>query len=107
MIGPAGLVVQGTQEYLKALETTRYLHRGAMREDVQDSLEAVHRISAVEQRTDEAQRAVQKAFVREQIGHTLLYVFTEAVKSLERSADALMQAGLMLRDHVLTEVMAK
>jgi hypothetical protein len=29
------------------------------------------------------------------------------VKSLERSADALMHAGLMLRDHVLVEVMAK
>jgi uncharacterized protein Yka (UPF0111/DUF47 family) len=107
VIGLAGLVVQGTQEYLKALETTRYLHRGAMREDIQDFLEAVHRISAVEQRTDEAQRAVKKAFVHEQIGHTLLYVYTEAVKSLEHSADALMHAGLMLRDHVLTEVMVK
>ena len=69
-----GLVVQGTQEYLKALETTRYLHRGAMREDVQDFLEAVQRISAVEQRTDEAQRAVKRAFVRDHVGHTLLYV---------------------------------
>lgn len=106
VVGLAGLVVQGTQEYLKALETTRYLHRGAMREDVQDFLEAVHRISAVEQRTDEAQRAVKKAFVRDHLGHTLLYAYTEAVKSLERSADALMRAGLMLRDHVLTEVIA-
>jgi uncharacterized protein Yka (UPF0111/DUF47 family) len=106
VVGLAGLVVQGTQEYLKALETTRYLHRGAMREDVQDFLESVHRISAVEQRTDEAQRAVKKAFVRDHIGHTLLYAYTEAVKSLEHSADALMRAGLMLRDHVLTEVIA-
>lgn len=107
VIGLAGLVVQGTQEYLKALETTRYLHRGAMREDIQDFLEAVHRISAIEQRTDEAQRAVKRAFVRERIEHTLLYVYTEAVQSLERSADALMHAGLMLRDHVLGEVMGK
>ena len=106
VVGLAGLVVQGTQEYLKALETTRYLHRGAMREDVQDFLEAVHRISSVEQRTDEAQRAVKKAFMRNHLGHTLLYAYTEAVKSLERSADSLMRAGLMLRDHVLTEVMS-
>jgi uncharacterized protein Yka (UPF0111/DUF47 family) len=106
-VGLAGLVVQGTQEYLKALETTRYLHRGAMREDVQDFLDAIHRISAVERRTDEAQRAVKKAFVRDHIGHTLLYVYTEAVKSLERSAEALTHAGLMLRDHVLSDVMAK
>ena len=107
VLGLAGLVVQGTQEYLKAIETTRYLHRGAMREDVQDFLESVHRITTVEQRTDEAQRAVKKAFVANDIGHTLLYVYTEAVKSLERSADALMRAGSMLRDHVLSDVMAK
>jgi len=107
VVGLAGLVVQGTQEYLKALETTRYLHRGAMREDVQDFLEAVHRITAVEQRTNEAQRAVKKAFVRSDIGHTLLYAYTEAVKSIERAAQALMRAGLMLRDHVLGEVMVK
>ena len=107
VVSLAGLVVQGTQEYLKALETTRYLHRGAMREDVQDFLEAVQRISAVEQRTDEAQRAVKRAFVRDHVGHTLLYVYTEAVKSLERSADSLLHAGMMLRDHVLTDVMVK
>lgn len=105
--GLAGLVVQGTQEYLKALETTRYLHRGAMREDVQDFLEAVHRISAVEQRADEAQRAVKRAFVRNHLSHTLLYVCTEAVKSLESSAEALMHVGVMLRDHVLGDVMVK
>jgi uncharacterized protein Yka (UPF0111/DUF47 family) len=107
VIGLAGIIVQGTQEYLKALETTRYLHRGAMREDVQDFLEAVDRISAVENRSGEAQRAVKKAFVRGGLAHTLLYAYTEAVKNLEQSANALRHAGAMLRDHVLTEVMAK
>jgi uncharacterized protein Yka (UPF0111/DUF47 family) len=107
LVGLTGLVVQGTQEYVKALETTRYLHRGATREDVQDFLDAVQRISAVEQRAGEAQRAVKRAFVSNQLGHALLYVYTEAVKSLERSAEALIHAGLMLRDHVLSDVMAK
>ena len=107
LVGLAGLVVQGTQEYLKALETTRYLHRGAMREDVQDFLEAVDRISAVDQRTNEAQRAVKKAFVKDHITHTLLYAYTEAIKSLEHSVEALLRAGVMLRDHVLGDVMLK
>lgn len=107
VVGLAGLVVQGTQEYLKALETTRYLHRGAMREDVQDFLEAVDRISAVESRSEEAQRAVKKAFVKDHIAHTLLYAYMEAVKSLQQSANALLHTGTMLRDYVLADVMAR
>ena len=99
--------MQGTQEYLKALETTRYLHRGAMREDVQDFLEAVDRIYAVEQRSEEAQRAVKKAFVKDHLAHTLLYAYMEAVKSLQQSANALLHTGTMLRDHVLADVMAR
>ena len=101
------LVVQGAQEYLKALETTRYLHRGGEREDMQDFLEAVHRIIAVEQRTDEAQRKVKQALVAGAFGEKELYVYTDSVKSLEEAADALMHAALMLRDYVLSEVMLK
>lgn len=99
------LTVQGAQEFLKALETTRYLHRGGQREDMQDFLEAVHRIIAVEQQTDEAQRSAKRALVEGDYGEKELYVYTGTVKSLEASADALMHAALMLRDYVLGEVM--
>ena len=101
------LMVQGAQEFLKALETTRYLHRGGLREDVQDFLEAVHRIIAVEQHTDEAQRNAKRALVDGSFSEKELYVYNGAVKSLEESADALMHAALMLRDYVLGEVMLK
>jgi uncharacterized protein Yka (UPF0111/DUF47 family) len=101
------LLVQGAQEFVKALETTRYLHRGGAREDVQDFLEAVHRIIGVEQQTDEAQRNAKRALVQGDFSEKELYVYTGSVKSLEESADALMHAALMLRDYVLGEVMLK
>ncbi len=101
----SALLVQGAQEFVKALETTRYLHRGGAREDVQDFLEAVHRIIGVEQQTDEAQRNAKRALVRGDFSEKELYVYTGPVKSLEESADALMHAALMLRDYVLGEVM--
>jgi uncharacterized protein Yka (UPF0111/DUF47 family) len=107
LLGLAALLMQGAQEYLKALETTRFVHRSAPREDVQDFLEAIHRIRSVEQRTDEAQRGVKRALLQDHQGDKALYVYVEAIKNLEQSADGLMHAGLLLRDYVMGEVMAK
>jgi uncharacterized protein Yka (UPF0111/DUF47 family) len=107
LLGLAALLMQGAQEYLKALETTRFVHRSAPREDVQDFLEAIHRITSVEHRTDDAQRGVKRALLQDHVGDKALYVYVEAVKNLEQSADGLMHAGLMLRDYVMGEVMAK
>lgn len=105
--GLSDQVVQGAQEFLKALEATRYLHRGGQREDVQDFLEAIHRIIAVERHTDSEQRNAKRALVDGNFSEKELYVYTGAIKSLEESADGLMHAGLMLRDYVLGEVMLK
>jgi hypothetical protein len=61
----------------------------------------------VEQRTDEAQRGVKRALLQDHQGDKALYVYVEAIKNLEQSADGLMHAGLLLRDYVMGEVMAK
>jgi uncharacterized protein Yka (UPF0111/DUF47 family) len=103
----ANMLVQSAQEYLKALEAARYVHRGGLREDTQDFLEAIHRIATLERRTDEAQRSIKRVLVTDGIGDKELYVYSEAVKNLERSADGLMHSALMLRDYVLGEVMVK
>jgi len=103
----AHLLVEGTQEYLKALETARYVQRGGLREDTQDFLESIYRITAIEQRADDAQRGVKRALVCDSLGHRELFVHTESVKRLEGAADGLMHAALMLRDYMLGEVMAR
>ncbi|NTV09659.1 MAG: DUF47 family protein, partial [Zoogloea sp.] len=102
----AGLLVAGSQEYLKALETAVGLRRGSPREDVQDFLAAVHRISANEQASDLVQREVKVALMGAQIDARQLYAFSECARNLEAAADALMHVGLALRDHVLGDVMA-
>ncbi len=84
LLGLAALLMQGAQEYLKALETTRFVHRGAPREDVQDFLEAIHRITSVEHRTDDAQRGVKRALLQDHASDQALYVYVEAVKNLEQ-----------------------
>ncbi len=101
----AGLLVQGAQEYVKVLESARFIRRGAAREDMQDFLEAVHRIMAVEHETDSVERGVESALVSSATDFRQLHVLTEAAKNLEQAADGLMHVGLKVRDHFLAQAM--
>ncbi|MBO0860903.1 MAG: DUF47 family protein [Chloracidobacterium sp.] len=103
----AGLLVQGAQEYLKALETARYINRGAAREDLQDFLEAVHRIMTIERQTDDAQRRAKGLLTAVARDFKQLFVYSETAKKLEEAADSLMRSGLMLRDYFLLKVMQR
>lgn len=103
----ARLLVDGSQEYLRSLETVRTLRRGGPREDMQDFLEAIHRIMVVERQSDGAQRAVKLALAREAADYRRLYAFSECARNLEAAADALMHAGLRLRDQVLDDMVAE
>ncbi|MBV6476130.1 MAG: DUF47 family protein [Rhodocyclaceae bacterium] len=103
----ARLLVDGSQEYLRALETLRTLRRGGPREDMQDFLEAIHRIMVVERQSDGAQRSVKLALARETADFRRLYAFAECARNLEAAADALMHAGLRLRDQVLASAVAE
>jgi len=100
------LVVQGAQEYLKAIETARHVRRGGAREDTTDFLDAIHRIMQVERRSDAAQREVEAALAHGDGDFRALYMTAEAAKNLEQAADALMHCGLRMRDHVLRDVLA-
>src|SRR6185369_5606124 len=59
----ARLLVEGSQEYLKAIENTRGIHRSGSPDDMRDFLTSIHRIVAIEQQSDTAERAVRKALV--------------------------------------------
>jgi uncharacterized protein Yka (UPF0111/DUF47 family) len=103
----AALCVESVQEYLKAVETARTLHRGSPREDTQDFLEAIHRIMGLERRSDDVHRAA-KALVPAQSGDFgSLFGFIECARNLEAATDALMHTGLQLRDAVLGELVVQ
>jgi uncharacterized protein Yka (UPF0111/DUF47 family) len=101
-----GLLVQAAQEYVKVIETARHVRRGGAREDMQDFLEATHRIMALEHQTDEAHRGVEATLAAEVSDFRLLHVLTETSRNLEQAADALMHTSLRMRDYVIGKVMA-
>ena len=100
----AALVVAACSEWVKAVESARHVHRGGPREDLQDFLAAVDRIASLEHEGDLSERATTAALLLHAQDFRQLHVFTTLAGQLEDATDALMRAGLMLRDHILNDV---
>ena len=103
----AGLVLQGAQEYLKAVENARCLHRGSPREQVADFLEAVDRTLTVEHQTDEAHRHVQAAIMNFTGDYKHWHLVNGIADKLEEVTDALLRSAMVLRDYILGEVLRR
>lgn len=101
----ARLLVEGTREYLKAIENARGIQRSGSPDDMHDFLEAIHRIVAIEQQSDMVQREVRKALVNAAKDYRQAFVIAECAKKLESAADALMHTGMILRDQILGKIM--
>ena len=101
----ARLLVEGTQEYLKAIENARGIQRSGSPEDMHDFLRSIHRIVAIEQQSDTEQREVRKALFGAAQDNRQAFVIAECAKNLESAADALMHTGMILRDQILGKIM--
>jgi uncharacterized protein Yka (UPF0111/DUF47 family) len=101
----ARLLVEGTQEYLKAIENARGIHRSASPDDMHDFLESIHRIVAIERQSDTTERMVRKALVTAAKDYRQAFAIAECAQKLESAADALMHTGMILRDQILGQIM--
>jgi uncharacterized protein Yka (UPF0111/DUF47 family) len=97
-------VALAAQELVKALLASAQVRHGAAQADIEDFLEAVHRIQALERKADQAQRAVKKTLLQQGGGFSELFPLLEAAQNLEEAADGLMRVALTLRGHALAEV---
>jgi uncharacterized protein Yka (UPF0111/DUF47 family) len=103
----AELALHAAQEYLKAVEGAREFGRGAPRGEAQEFLESIHRIVELEQRGDEAERAVHTALAADGAEPRTVFVVAEIARGLESATDTMMHGALALRDHVLGSAMAQ
>lgn len=95
------LALSATQEYLKALVAAQALGRGTAREDMQEFLQAAHRVVDLEKMADDTLRQVRHALLAEEIEARELYVLDAIAGNLERATDALRHTVQMLRDQTL------
>jgi len=101
----AGLVAAGSDAYRRFLEFAPYMHRGASRDAIDRFLATVEEIVTIEHRTDAKEREVTTALVAAASDVRQLYLLSGIAHHLEGAADALLHASLMLRDHVLVDIM--
>jgi uncharacterized protein Yka (UPF0111/DUF47 family) len=105
LLGLADLLVDSAQAFQRAVGAAQFVHRGGPRENMQQFLEAIDHVVTVEHQTDERARAVTAALVGSDIDCRQFHLVDGIANHLESAADALLRASLMLRDHVLGEVM--
>jgi CHAD domain-containing protein/uncharacterized protein Yka (UPF0111/DUF47 family) len=103
----ADLAVEGAQEYLKAVENARRLHRASPREQVDDFLQAIDRTMTVEHETDDAHRRAQGWIVGFDGDYRQWHLLTGVADKLEEAADAAMRSALVLRNFILGEVLRR
>jgi len=101
----AELLVGGAAELVKLTEAASHVSREGAREDLQDCLEAVDRLVAIEHETDAAEREATRALLSDVPDFRSLHLLSNLARCLEESADALARSALRLRDHLLNDVM--
>jgi uncharacterized protein Yka (UPF0111/DUF47 family) len=97
----ADLALDGAQEWLKATHIGKF----GVRDDTDDFLTAIDRVAALEHEADDAQRMLTEEVIKHATDFRQLHLYTTMGDALEEAADALKSAGLILRDHVLCDVL--
>lgn len=105
LLSLAALLVAAGQHWAKCLESAAQLERGPSRDNLQRFLDAVDRVLTLEQQSDDAERELMSALFTEGIEFRQLHLLTLVAQSLEQAADALARCALLLRDHVLGEIL--
>jgi uncharacterized protein Yka (UPF0111/DUF47 family) len=100
----AGLLVDASQEWIKALGHAHQIGAAAGNAEVEDFLAALDRISALEHEADDVERKLAGGAFRHAQDFRQLHLFNALGDRLEAAADALKHASLMLRDHLLEDV---
>jgi len=102
--GLADLLVDASQEWIKALGHASQIGRLASTLEAEDFLTAIDRVTAIEHEADDVQRTVASSAIEHAADFRQLHLFTAIAGKLEAAADALKHACLILREHILEDV---
>jgi uncharacterized protein Yka (UPF0111/DUF47 family) len=105
LLALAALLVTTAQEWVKVLAHADHAQDPGAREDIDDLLTSLDRVLALEHEVDDAQRALSIEAVRSARDFRELHLAAAVGDRLEEAADALKRTSLMLRDHVLDDVL--
>lgn len=102
----ASILAEASQEWVKALGHAQHVQRHGLRDDADDFLMAIDRLSVVEHDADDAERSVTVAALNKATDFRELHLLSQIRQGLGEASDSLKRASLILRDHVLGDVLA-
>ena len=100
----ADLLADASQEWIKAIGHATQIGLAASSLETEDFVSAIDRVGALERQADDAERTLASEAVRHAQDFRQLHLFTTIGNKLEAAADALKHASLILREHVLEDV---
>ncbi len=102
----ASILAEASQEWVKALGSAQHVQRHGSRDDADDFLTAIDRLSGLEHDGDDAERAVSVVALKKATDFRELHLLSKIGQGLGEASDSLKHASIILRDHVMGDVLA-
>jgi uncharacterized protein Yka (UPF0111/DUF47 family) len=102
----SSILAETTQEWVKAVGHAQHTQRHGSRGDADDFLTAIARVSELEHEADDKERAVTVSAMKKATDFRQLQLLLDIRQGLGKASDSLKRASLILRDHVVGDVLA-
>jgi len=102
----ADLPLKSAQELVKSIECAATVTRSDVRDDLDEFLEALEKLIAIEHAADTLLREMRRALILEDIDQRQIMLVRELSQALETATDAQAHAGQALRTYLMDEVIA-
>lgn len=101
----ADMLAEASQEWIKAVGHATQIGFAASALETEDFLTSIDRLASLEHKADDAERTLTVMAVEHAQDFRQLHLFAAIGTNLEAAADALKHASLILRDHMLGDVL--
>jgi uncharacterized protein Yka (UPF0111/DUF47 family) len=98
------LALESSQEFIKCIECAATVTRTDVRDDLDDFLQALERLIALEHDGDEQIRRLRRALVVGTADQRAIYLLHQLSQALESATDAYTHAGQALRRYLMEDV---
>jgi uncharacterized protein Yka (UPF0111/DUF47 family) len=102
----SSVVAETTHEWVKAVGHAQHTQRHGSRGDADDFLAAIARVSELEHDADDRERVVTVSAMKKATDFRQLQLLLDIRQGLGKASDSLKRASLILRDHVVGDVLA-
>lgn len=100
------ILVEAAHEWIKAVESARFVGHSSDRDDVDDFLSAVDRLVALEHDADDSERVVTMTLLQGNPELRVYEVVSRVGAALEAASDSLTRSALALRDRTLAQMVS-